>query len=187
MFHRRNSSDNAIGWISTVDSLLLGFGLMLVLALHSAMTLRDGKGTDVRMVQSLEQREKTLEKLVAENAEQLAGVSKDLDGTKKLLADSNNKVKETCRERDALKKEVDDTKTYLTGAYPLRFDGNKRIASILVGMQMLGLPVTYPAERNAKVDAVTLEDVNRVAAALLTPDKLTFVVVGDAVGVVSGN
>jgi zinc protease len=84
-------------------------------------------------------------------------------------------------------KEVDDTKTYLTGSYPLRFDGNKRIASILVGMQMLGLPVTYPAERNAKVQAVTLEDVNRVAASLLTPDKLTFVVVGDAVGVVSGN
>ena len=84
-------------------------------------------------------------------------------------------------------KEVDDTKTYLTGSYPLRFDGNKRIASILVGMQMLGLPVTYPAERNAKVQAVTLEDVNRVAASLLAPDKLTFVVVGDAVGVVSGN
>lgn len=41
MFHRRNSSDNAIGWISTVDSLLLGFGLMLVLALHSAMTRGD--------------------------------------------------------------------------------------------------------------------------------------------------
>ncbi|MFM2350563.1 MAG: hypothetical protein RIR04_1529 [Pseudomonadota bacterium] len=84
-------------------------------------------------------------------------------------------------------KEVDDTKTYLTGSYPLRFDGNKRIASILVGMQMLGLPVTYPAERNAKVQAVTLADVNRVAAKLLTPDKLTFVVVGDAVGVTAGN
>ena len=38
MLTRRNSSDSAIGWISTVDSLLLGFGLMLVLALHSAMT-----------------------------------------------------------------------------------------------------------------------------------------------------
>ena len=113
MFRRRNSSDAAIGWISTVDSLLLGFGLMLVLALHSAMTLRDGKGTDVPTVQLLEQREKTLEKLVAENAEQLASVSKDLDGTKKLLADSNNKVEETCRERDALKKEVNDTRAKL--------------------------------------------------------------------------
>ena len=113
------------------------------------------------------------------------------------VATSNEKAAETMQvirdvwadvaKNGVTQKEVDDTKTYLTGAYPLRFDGNKRIASILVGMQMLGLPVTYPAERNAKVDAVTLEDVNRVAATLLTPDKLTFVVVGDAVGVVSGN
>ena len=113
------------------------------------------------------------------------------------VATSNEKAAETMQvirdvwadvaKNGVTQKEVDDTKTYLTGSYPLRFDGNKRIASILVGMQMLGLPVTYPAERNAKVQAVTLADVNRVAAKLLTPDKLTFVVVGDAVGVVSGN
>ena len=80
-------------------------------------------------------------------------------------------------------KELDDTKTYMTGAYPLRFDGNGTIASLLVGMQVMGLPVEYPAMRNAKVAAVTLEDVKRVAGRLLTPDKLFFVVVGDAVGV----
>ncbi len=84
-------------------------------------------------------------------------------------------------------KELDDTKTFMTGEYPLRFDGNKRIASILVGMQVLGLPATYPATRNAKVQAVTLDDVNRVAHSLLTPDKLTFVVVGKAEGVTSSN
>ena len=82
-------------------------------------------------------------------------------------------------------KELDDTKTYMTGAYPLRFDGNGTIASILVGMQILGLPSDYPAKRNARVDAVTLEDVKRVAARLLTPDKLFFVVVGSPVGVTS--
>ena len=80
-------------------------------------------------------------------------------------------------------KELDDTKTYMTGAYPLRFDGNGTIASILVGMQIMELPTDYPATRNARVEAVTLEDVSRVAARLLTPDKLYFVVVGDAVGV----
>jgi zinc protease len=84
-------------------------------------------------------------------------------------------------------KELDNTKTYMTGAYPLRFDGNGRIASILVGMQILGLPSTYPAERNAKVEAVTLDDVNRVAKSLLTPDKLSFIVVGKADGVTSSN
>ena len=79
--------------------------------------------------------------------------------------------------------ELDDTKTYMTGAYPLRFDGNGTIASILVGMQVLGLPSDYPAKRNARVEAVTLADVSRVAASLLTPDKLFFVVVGQPLGV----
>jgi zinc protease len=78
--------------------------------------------------------------------------------------------------------ELDTAKTYMTGAYPLRFDGNGRIASILVGMQMLGLPTDYPATRNARIDAVTLADANRVAASLLRPDQLFFQVVGDAVG-----
>ncbi|NVK62343.1 MAG: insulinase family protein, partial [Rhodobacteraceae bacterium] len=39
--------------------------------------------------------------------------------------------------------ELEQTKTYLTGAYPLRFDGNGTIARILVGMQMDGLPADY--------------------------------------------
>jgi len=74
--------------------------------------------------------------------------------------------------------ELDRAKTYLTGAYPLRFDGNGRIASILVGMQMDDLPIDYVATRNDKVNAVTLTDANRVAAELLKPDQLHFVVVG---------
>lgn len=74
--------------------------------------------------------------------------------------------------------ELDAAKTYVTGAYPLRFDGNGPIARIMVGMQMLGLPIDYIATRNDKVEAVTLEDVQRVAGALLDPDNLMFVVVG---------
>ncbi|WP_424987248.1 M16 family metallopeptidase [Microbulbifer sp. S227A] len=78
--------------------------------------------------------------------------------------------------------EVDDAKTYLTGAYPLRFDGNGPIARILTGMQMEGLPADYIATRNDQINAVTVEDVNRVAAELLDPEGLQFVVVGQPVG-----
>jgi zinc protease len=78
--------------------------------------------------------------------------------------------------------ELDAAKTYMTGSYPLRFDGNARIASILVGMQILGLPVDYPLHRNEKIAAVTLDDVKRVAARLIRPDQVFFVVVGDATG-----
>ena len=79
--------------------------------------------------------------------------------------------------------ELDDAKTYITGSYPLRFDGNQTIASILVGMQMLDLPIDYIPTRNDKVEAVTLDDVKRVAGELLNPDGLAFVVVGQPEGV----
>jgi zinc protease len=81
--------------------------------------------------------------------------------------------------------ELDNAKTYLTGAYPLRFDGNGPIANIMVAMQTGGMPIDYIATRNDKVNAVTLEDVNRVAKRLLDPDALTFVVVGQPKGLVT--
>ncbi len=74
--------------------------------------------------------------------------------------------------------ELRDAKTYLTGEYPLRFDGNGKIASILSGMQLMGMPRDYVNTRNAQVEAVTLEDVARVAARLLDADRLQFVLVG---------
>jgi zinc protease len=79
--------------------------------------------------------------------------------------------------------ELADAKTYLTGAYPLRFEGNAQIASIAVGMQMDGLEPEYIAERNAMVEAITLNEINRVARDWLDPERLTFVVVGQPEGV----
>lgn len=81
--------------------------------------------------------------------------------------------------------ELDAAKTYLTGAYPLRFDGNSTIAGILVGMQLIGLEPDYVKTRNDRVESVTLEDVKRVAGELMDPDALHFVVVGKPAGVAS--
>jgi zinc protease len=78
-------------------------------------------------------------------------------------------------------------KTYMTGSYPLRFDGNGRIAGILAGMQADDFPIDYAATRNDRVNAVTLEDVKRVAARLLDPESLTFVVVGKPEGLETTN
>ncbi len=78
--------------------------------------------------------------------------------------------------------ELEATKTYLTGSYPLRFDGNGPIASILVGMQMDAIPIDYVTTRNAKIEAVTMEDIKRVAARLFKPETLHFVVVGQPTG-----
>lgn len=79
--------------------------------------------------------------------------------------------------------ELEEAKTYMTGSYPLRFDGNGRIAGILVGMQSQGLGTEYINERNDKVNAVTLDDIKRVVKRLYRPEDLRFVVVGQPVGV----
>lgn len=85
-------------------------------------------------------------------------------------------------ENGVTQEELDGAKTYLTGAYPLRFDGNGPIANILVGMQVDGLPVDYVNTRNAQVEAITLDDIKRVAARVLKPEALRFVVVGQPEG-----
>jgi zinc protease len=81
--------------------------------------------------------------------------------------------------------ELDSAKTFLTGAYPLRFDGNGTIAGILVGMQMIGLDADYVKTRNERVERVTLDDVQRVAGELMDPEGLHFVVVGKPVGLIT--
>ena len=86
------------------------------------------------------------------------------------------------REDGVTEEELANAKTYLTGAYPLRFDGNGPIANIIVAMQVEGLGIDYIKTRNDKVNAVTMEDVARVAQRLLTPEALSFVVVGKPIG-----
>jgi zinc protease len=104
------------------------------------------------------------------------------------FASSNNTVMEAISivrkewaalaERGVTADELQDAKTFLTGAYPLRFDGNSRIARILVGMQSQGLPIDYIRTRNAKVNSVTIEDIKRVSTRILKEKNLYFVIVG---------
>ena len=74
--------------------------------------------------------------------------------------------------------ELADAKAYITGAFPLAFDSNAKIAQNLLGFRQDGMPAEYVQERNSYFEAVTLEDVKRVAAAYMKPDDFTFVMVG---------
>lgn len=75
-------------------------------------------------------------------------------------------------------KELTDAKTYLSGTYPLQFDGNVNIAWMLADMQLSGFPIDYPKIYSAKVGAVTAQDVQDVAKRLLKSENLRFVLVG---------
>ena len=113
------------------------------------------------------------------------------------VASANDRMAETIEvvraewariaEEGVTQEELDAAKTYLTGAYPLRFDGNGPIARILVGMQMDGLASDYVETRNDKVNADTLADIERVVRRIYRPEDLHVVVVGQPVGVEATN
>ncbi|HUF56911.1 MAG TPA: pitrilysin family protein [Thermohalobaculum sp.] len=79
--------------------------------------------------------------------------------------------------------ELEAAKKYLTGAFPLRFDSNAKIAGYLVFLQKEELGAGYIDTRNDMIEAVTLEDARRVARRLYAPDALSIVVVGQPEGV----
>lgn len=76
-------------------------------------------------------------------------------------------------------KELADAKTYLTGSYPLRFNSNRKIAGELLGIQTENLGIDYVDRRNAMIEAVTKDDIARVARRLLAGDGLIVSIVGE--------
>ena len=105
---------------------------------------------------------------------------------------ANARVKETVevvrtiwkdvKENGVTETEVNDAKTYLTGSFPLRFSSSPSIAGILAAMQLDDLGIDYLERRNAIIEAISLADVNTLAARLLDPQKLTFFIVGEPEG-----
>ncbi len=72
--------------------------------------------------------------------------------------------------------ELADAKSYLKGSFALRFDTSSKIASQLVQMQVDDLGIDYIIKRNGLIEAVTLDDVKRVAKRILDAKMLTTVV-----------
>jgi predicted Zn-dependent peptidase len=75
--------------------------------------------------------------------------------------------------------ELEYNKQSIIRAYPRGFETIGQISAQLSNLVVYGLPDTYFNDYISKVNAVRLEDVNRVANKYLTPDKLAIVIVGD--------
>jgi len=77
--------------------------------------------------------------------------------------------------------ELDSAKSYLTGAYALRFESSSSIANQLLWIQIEDLGIDYVNRRNELVEAVTLDDIRRVAKRLIEADRLITTIVGKPV------
>ncbi|MEM8689234.1 MAG: pitrilysin family protein [Pseudomonadota bacterium] len=80
-------------------------------------------------------------------------------------------------------KELKDAKTYMTGSYALRFDTSRKIAGQLLAIQVDNLGADYVKNRNDLINAVTLDDLKRLAKRLLKPGELVMTIVGKPEGV----
>ncbi len=86
-------------------------------------------------------------------------------------------------ELGATDQEIQDAKTYLTGSFPLQFSSTAAIARILLQVKRDKLGIDYLDRRDALINAVSKEDVRRVAKRLLDPAALLTVLVGRPEGV----
>ncbi|MDF1501762.1 pitrilysin family protein [Roseisolibacter sp. H3M3-2] len=83
------------------------------------------------------------------------------------------------RAEPVLPEELSLATSYLDGVFPIRYETTSAIAGALANLTLFGLPDDYFDAYRARVRAVTVEDVQRVARAHLAPERLQLLVVGD--------
>ena len=75
--------------------------------------------------------------------------------------------------------ELEVNKQSFIRRYPSQFETVGGISAQLANLVVYGLPDTYFNEYISKVNAVTIDDINRVANKYLDPSKMAIVIVGD--------
>jgi zinc protease len=77
-------------------------------------------------------------------------------------------------------RELAGAQEYLTGSFPLTIETPSQIALQILNAVFFGLDLNDLQTYRERVNAVTVDDVQRVARNYLHPDRLTVVLVGDA-------
>ena len=94
-------------------------------------------------------------------------------------------IARTCSELEHIRREpvsdeeLADAKLYLTGSFPLRLDSTAKIAGFLAQVEFFKLGADYADTYVQRINAVSKDDVLRVAQQYLHPDELQLVVVAN--------
>ena len=84
------------------------------------------------------------------------------------------------QQRRVQQHELSDAQEYLTGSFPLTVETPSAIALQVLNAVFYGLDLNELQTYRERVNAVTVDDIQRVAQLYLHPDKLSIVLVGDA-------
>ncbi len=77
-------------------------------------------------------------------------------------------------------RELSDAQAYLAGSFPLTIETPNDIATQVLNVIFYELPVTEIGSFRERVQAVTPDDIQRVAKQYIRPDRLSIVLVGNA-------
>ena len=86
---------------------------------------------------------------------------------------------ERIRSGPVSEKDLDEAKKYLVGSFPQRFSTQGRIASFFAQVEYFGLGLDYAERYPSIINAITREDIQRVANKYIQPDKALTVIVAD--------
>ncbi len=78
-----------------------------------------------------------------------------------------------------LEKDLERTKRYLIGSFPMRLDTQGKLANFLTQVEYYGLGLDYPKKYPTLINSITREDVLRVAQKYLHPKNTILVIVAN--------
>ena len=84
------------------------------------------------------------------------------------------------QQRRVQQRELSDAQEYLTGSFPLTVETPSAIALQVLNAVFYGLDLNELQTYRERVNAITVDDIQRVAQLYLHPNKLSIVLVGDA-------
>lgn len=90
---------------------------------------------------------------------------------------------EKMRDQGVSAEELANAKSYLVGSLPLGLSSTSAIAGVLLSLQVNENPIDHYDRYPGIINAITQEDIRRVAQRLLNPDKMLAVIVGAPEGI----
>jgi len=84
------------------------------------------------------------------------------------------------RDEVVQEEELADAKNFLTGVFPIRAETQEGLTNLIVNQLLFDLPADYLETYRGNVEAVTADDVKRVAGKYVRPNEMAMVIVGDA-------
>ena len=101
------------------------------------------------------------------------------DKTMESMQEIMREYEEFVSTRPASDEELERVKLNRTRSLPGTFATNRGFLASIIASDSYGLPHNYAETRGARIDAVTLDEVNKRARGVVDPGRLTWVVVGD--------